>query len=101
MNSEARDKAARYAEGLRPRQVVAYNPQNGRVSVFKFGPNRKEEALQAVGWRIVHRYTPKSVKVAVQAAPVEQPAAIIPAQEAKPANTVAKRGRPFTKTDKP
>jgi hypothetical protein len=106
MNSEARALAERYAEGLRPRQVVAYNAKTGAVCVFKFGPNRKEESLQAVGWKIVHRYTPKSVKTAVQPvtpAPVEifehpdeprtSPNITLPKDPAK-------RGRPFSKPDK-
>ena len=99
MNQEARDKAAKLAEGLtNPRHVVAYNEKANRVAIFKFGPNRKEASL--VGWRVIHRFTPKVIKAAVQAAPVEQPAAPIPAKESKPATTAPKRGRPFTKSGK-
>ena len=100
MNSEARRRAEELAQGLRPRQVVAYNAKTGRVSVFRFGPNRKEEYLAAVGWSIVHRYTPPAIKAAVQA-PAPAPIAEQPQPITEPKTApAAKRGRPFSKTDK-
>ena len=64
MNEAQRKQANQLRERLRANEVVAFNPQNGRCSIFGMGLNRTPETLRRFGWEVVYTHAPAGIKLA-------------------------------------
>jgi hypothetical protein len=64
MNQAQIQKANQLREQLRANEVVAFNPQNGRCSIFGMGLNRTPETLRRFGWEVVYTHAPAGIKLA-------------------------------------
>jgi len=64
MNEAQRKQANQLREQLRANEVVAFNPQNGRCSIFGMGLNRTPETLRRFGWEVVYTHAPAGIKLA-------------------------------------
>lgn len=64
MNQAQRNQANQLRERLRANEVVAFNPQNGRCSIFGMGLNRTPETLRRFGWEVVYTHAPAGIKTA-------------------------------------
>ena len=67
MNQAQRNQANQLRELLRANEVVAFNPQNGRCSIFGMGLNRTPETLRRFGWEVVYTHAPAGIKLAASA----------------------------------
>lgn len=67
MNEAQRKQANQLRERLRANEVVAFNPQNGRCSIFGMGLNRTPETLRRFGWEVVYTHAPTGIKLAASA----------------------------------
>ena len=67
MNEAQRKQANQLRERLRANEVVAFNPQNGRCSIFGMGLNRTPETLRRFGWEVVYTHAPAGIKLAASA----------------------------------
>ena len=67
MNDAQRKQANQLRERLRANEVVAFNPQNGRCSIFGMGLNRTPETLRRFGWEVVYTHAPAGIKLAASA----------------------------------
>jgi hypothetical protein len=67
MNEAQRKQANQLRERLRANEVVAFNPQNGRCSIFGMGLNRTPETLRRFGWEVVYTHAPAGIKLAAPA----------------------------------
>ena len=67
MNEAQRKQANQLRERLRANEVVAFNSQNGRCSIFGMGLNRTPETLRRFGWEVVYTHAPAGIKLAAPA----------------------------------
>lgn len=67
MNEAQRKQANQLRERLRANEVVAFNQQNGRCSIFGMGLNRTPETLRRFGWEVVYTHAPAGIKLAAPA----------------------------------
>ena len=67
MNEAQRKQANQLRERLHANEVVAFNPQNGRCSIYGMGLNRTPETLLRFGWEVVYTHAPAGIKLAASA----------------------------------
>ncbi len=67
MNEAQRKQANQLRERLRANEVVAFNPKNGRCSIYGMGLNRTPETLRRFGWEVVYTHAPAGIKLAASA----------------------------------
>ena len=67
MNEAQRKQANQLRERLHANEVVAFNPQNGRCSIYGMGLNRTPETLRRFGWEVVYTHAPAGIKLAAPA----------------------------------
>jgi hypothetical protein len=67
MNQAQRNQANQLRERLRANEVVAFNAQNGRCSIFGMGLNRTPDTLRRFGWEVVYTHAPEGIKLAAPA----------------------------------